>query len=211
MSLFITFEGPEGSGKSTQAEKLKKTLEDRHQSVVLTREPGGTPVGDAIRDILLDPDFTDMEPLAELFLYEANRNQHVNQVIRPALQENKIVISDRYQDASLIYQGAARDLGLDLVETLNDLATESLVPDLTFVLDVETKNGLNEARGADDNYDQDGDRIEQESNGFHETVRQAYRKLTEREPERCKLIPRSGTIDEVHREILEHVEDRIPS
>jgi dTMP kinase len=211
MSDFITFEGPEGSGKSTQAQRLKETLEKRGYPVLLTREPGGTPVGDAIREILLDPDFSDMEPLTELFLYEANRNQHVNQIIRPALKENKIVLSDRFHDASLIYQGAARNLGLDLVKSLNDLATESLVPDLTFVLDVETENGLNEARGTDDNYDRNGDRIEQESNGFHETVRKAYRKLTEREPERCKLIPRSGGIDEVHRQILEYVEDHLPS
>jgi dTMP kinase len=209
MSAFITFEGPEGSGKSTQARRLKKTLEDHGYSVLLTREPGGTPIGDAIRDILLDPDFSDMEPLAELFLYEASRNQHVNEVIRPALDQDKIVLSDRFHDASLVYQGIARDLGRDLVESLNDLATESLVPDLTFVLDVETNNGLKEARRSDDDYEEKGDRIEQESDGFHETVREAYRGLTEREPDRCKLIPRSGSIDEIHREILSHVEEHL--
>lgn len=209
MSAFITFEGPEGSGKSTQARRLKKTLENRGYSVLLTREPGGTPIGDAIRDILLNPDFSDMEPLAELFLYEASRNQHINEVIRPALEQDKIVLSDRFHDASLVYQGIARDLGRELVESLNDLATESLVPDLTFVLDVETKNGLKEARRSDDDYEEDGDRIEQESDGFHETVREAYRALTEREPDRCKLIPRSGSIDEIHREILSHVEEHL--
>ncbi len=211
MSLFITFEGPEGSGKSTQAQRLKETLEDRDYSVLLTREPGGTPIGNAIREILLDPNFSDMEPLTELFLYEANRNQHVNQVIRPALEQNKIVLSDRYLDASLVYQGVARNLGLKLVESLNELATESLEPDLTFVLDVDTKNGLKEARGADDNYNQEGDRIEQESKGFHEMIRQAYRELTEQQPERCKLISRTGNIDEVHQKILEYTEVQLPS
>lgn len=211
MSLFITFEGPEGSGKSTQARQLKETLEKRGYPVVLTREPGGTPVGDAIREILLNPDFSSMEPLAELFLYEASRNQHVNEVIRPALERDTIVLSDRYQDASIVYQGVARNLDPDLVNSLNELATEALNPDLTFILDVETQNGLKQARGTDDKYDCKGDRIEQESSEFHETVRQAYRELSEQEPERCKLIPRSGDVNEVHEVILDHVENLLPS
>lgn len=205
MSYFITFEGPEGSGKTTQTRRLKAALERKGHSVRLTREPGGTPIGDAVRDILLDPNYEDMDDLTELFLYEASRSQHVTEVIRPALDEGTLVISDRFADASLVYQGMARNLGRDVVESLNDLATRSLQPDLTFILDVEAENGLRQARDSDEDYEE-GDRIERENGDFHRTVREAYRDLAESEPDRCVLIPREGSIDAIHDQILEHVE-----
>lgn len=206
MSLLITFEGPEGSGKTTQANKLKAVLEERGYSVLLTREPGGTEIGDAIRDILLDPRFESMDALTELFLYEANRSQHVSDVIRPALKNGDIVISDRFSDASLVYQGKARGIGSDTVERLNDLATGSLTPDLTIVLDVNPEDGLMRARGDSDNFTGDGDRIERESETFHETVTEAYRDLAEQHPDRCVLLSRTKSIETIHHEILERVE-----
>lgn len=206
MSLFISFEGPEGSGKTTQAKRLKEALEDRNDDVLLTREPGGTPIGDAVREILLNPDYDDMTALAELFLYEASRSQHVSEVIEPALENGKIVLSDRFADASLIYQGIARQVGEDTVESLNDLATRSLTPDLTVILDVQPEDGLDRARETSDNYTKEGDRIEQESSEFHRRVRDGYRQLAEREPDRCILLSRDRSIDSIHDEILSHVE-----
>jgi dTMP kinase len=206
MSLFISFEGPEGSGKTTQAKRLKEALEDRNDEVLLTREPGGTPIGDAVREILLNPDYDDMTALTELFLYEASRSQHVSEVIEPALENGKIVLSDRFADASLIYQGIARQVGEDTVESLNDLATRSLTPDLTVILDVQPEDGLDRARETSDNYTKEGDRIEQESSKFHRRVRDGYRQLAEREPDRCILLSRDRSIDSIHDEILSHVE-----
>lgn len=210
MSAFITFEGPEGSGKTTQANRLKETLDQRGHSVLVTREPGGTPIGDEVREILLDPEHDSMDNLTELFLYEASRSQHVTEVIQPALRDGTIVISDRFADASLVYQGMARDLGRSVVENLNELATRSLQPDLTFILDVDTENGLMEARESDEDY-QEGDRIERENGQFHQNVREAYRNLADAEPDRCVLIPRDGSIEELHDQILNHVEALIES
>jgi dTMP kinase len=205
MSTFVTFEGPEGSGKTTQAKRLKKALEKRGLDVLLTREPGGTDIGDAIRDILLNPDHSHMDPLTELFLYEANRSQHVTEVIQPALDDDKIVLCDRYSDASLIYQGVARGIGTDTVHQLNELATRSLKPDLTIILDVNTKDGLDRARTDCNDFTEDGDRIEQESGNFHDSVREGYRKLAEDEPDRCVLLSKQQSIEETHESILNHV------
>jgi dTMP kinase len=206
MSIFISFEGPEGSGKTTQANRLKKALKDRKEEVILTREPGGTPIGDAVREILLNPDYDDMTALTELFLYEASRSQHVSGVIEPALDNGKIVISDRFTDASLIYQGIARQVGLETVKSLNNLATHSVTPDLTVILDVEPGDGLDRARETSDNYTKDGDRIEQESSDFHRRVREGYRELAQRESNRCILLSRDQSIDSIHNDILNHVE-----
>lgn len=205
MSAFFSFEGPEGSGKSTQSRRLKSALEENGYDVVLTREPGGTQIGDAVRKILLNPDHESMTALTELFLYEANRNQHVEELIRPALKEGKIVLSDRFSDASLVYQGIARDLDYETVRKLNNLATHSLKPDKTFILDVEAQEGLHRAREDSDKHNSQGDRIERENERFHQSVRDGYRKLAEEEPERCVLLPRSQSIESIHESILQEV------
>lgn len=205
MSQFITFEGPEGSGKTTQAELLKETLEDNGYSVLLTREPGGTPLGEKIRTLLLDPDHGDMDPLTELFLYEAARSQHVTRRIQPALEEGTIVISDRFTDASLVYQGMARDIGTETVARLNSLATRDLEPDLTFIMDVPVEDGLPEAREASESQWGQGDRIEQESDTFHRTVQRAYRKLAESDPDRYVRLSRAESIDTIKEAVFDHV------
>ena len=142
MSRFITLEGVEGSGKTTQILLLKKALRKKGLKVILTREPGGTPIGDQIRRILLDRKNKKMTALTELLLYEAGRAQHVSEKIRPALKQNKIVISDRYYDASTAYQGAARSLPPALVKNLNQIAAQGVKPDLTFILDLPVSVGL---------------------------------------------------------------------
>lgn len=207
MSLFVTFEGPEGSGKTTQAELLEQTLSENGHSVLLTREPGGTPLGEKIRTLLLDPDHGEMDPLTELFLYEAARSQHVAERIRPALRDGIIVISDRFADASLVYQGIARDLGKKTVSDLNHLATRGLTPDLTFIMDVPLDNGLDEARKTSESQWGTGDRIEQESDDFHRTVREAYRELAESDPDRYVLLSRSRSIDTIKEIVYEKVSE----
>ncbi|MBN1503576.1 MAG: dTMP kinase, partial [Candidatus Eisenbacteria bacterium] len=190
--LFVTFEGVEGCGKTTQAELLRRNLEREGHRVVFTREPGGTAVGERIRDVLLDDRLSGMEPLAELFLYLASRAQHVRELIRPSLTEGAIVICDRFADASLAYQGAGRQIGESNVRRLNEIATYGLVPDYTVLLDVPPEVGLErtlnrvggEARQ---------DRIEKEKLGFHSRVRTGYLLLAEKEAGRIAVL--DGTRD----------------
>lgn len=211
MSLFITFEGPEGSGKTTQAELLKENLLERDHPVLLTREPGGTPLGEKIRTLLLDPDHDDMDALTELFLYEASRSQHVAERIRPALEDGTIVISDRFGDASVVYQGIARGIGEKTVHELNDTATRGLEPDLTFIMDVPVEDGLDQARKASESRWGTGDRIEQEPDDFHRTVTQAYRDLAESDPERYVLLSRAKSIDTIKEAVFDHVRELLDS
>jgi len=192
MSLLITFEGPEGSGKSTQAERLASRLRKRKLRVLLTREPGGTPLGDALRDLLLNPHPEEaMGDRAELLLYLAARAQHVEARIRPALREGAVVIADRFTDASVAYQGYGRELGEERVRSLNDFATDGLKPDLTFILDVPP------------------DRLEQETLAFHRRVREGYRSLAETEPGRCVLLDATSSIEDVASAVWEHVAPRL--
>jgi dTMP kinase len=184
--LFITLEGIEGSGKTTQAELLKDFLIRNGLGVVLTREPGGSPIGEEIRRILLDPSNSEMVPLAELFLYEASRTQHVEEIIRPALDSGKCVVCDRFYDASTAYQGTARGIGQETVMKLNLVATRGLKPDLTIVLDLPVADGL-------ERLGQDLDRIEGETIEFHEQVKRGYLEIAEREPERVKVVDATGT------------------
>jgi dTMP kinase len=146
MRLFISFEGPEGSGKTTHTELLSEYLSEKGYDINLTREPGGTSLGEQIRELLLDPDHEDMDARSELFLYLAARAQHVTERIKPALEKGDVVICDRFTDASLVYQGIGRQLGFERVNELNEWATEQLRPDLTFILDVPVDRGLEEAR-----------------------------------------------------------------
>ncbi|NOX97975.1 MAG: dTMP kinase [Nitrospirae bacterium] len=169
--LFITLEGPEGSGKSTQARKLSRYLRKIGFGNIITQEPGGTKIGQKIRRILLSPTSKEMNAWTELFLYLAVRTQHVEEVIRPALSAGKIVISDRFTDATVAYQSYGRGLDRTLVNDLNRLAAREIKPDLTLLLDIEIPQGIKRARGKGK-----GDRIEQEKIEFHQRVRNGYLK-----------------------------------
>jgi len=146
MSLFISFEGPEGSGKTTHTRLLSDYLNQQGYETLLTREPGGTEIGEQIRELLLDPDHSGMDRWAELFLYLAGRAQHVNERIRPALERGEVVISDRFTDASLVYQGVGQNIGFETVHDLNETATGGLRPDITFILDIPIEEGLPTAK-----------------------------------------------------------------
>ncbi|MBI4040324.1 MAG: dTMP kinase [Deltaproteobacteria bacterium] len=201
MSLFITFEGIEGAGKSTQILLLKSALLKQGLNVLITREPGGTFIGDQIRTILLDQKNKDMTPLTELFLYEASRAQHVHEKILPALKQKKIVISDRFYDASTVYQGMARELPLSWIHPLNRMASFELKPDLTFVLDVDVTKGLSRIQKRYRSTKKK-DRIERESQKFHHKIRQGYLTLAKKEPSRIKVIDAAQDINTIHQNIL---------
>jgi dTMP kinase len=206
-TVFITFEGIEGCGKSTQAKLLVDTLHELPVPVLLTREPGGTRIGDLIRKILLHADNTDMTSLAELLLYEASRAQHVQKKILPNLQHGINVICDRYGDASVAYQGFGRDLTVELVKDANRLATGGLQPDLTLLIDVDPETGLSRARARNLKFDfavEEG-RFEEEDILFHRKVREGYLALANEEPERFHIIDGNTGIKEVHRQIEEIV------
>ncbi len=201
--LFITFEGVEGGGKSTQATLLKDYLESQGCAVLQTREPGGTAIGEAIRGILLDPKHHGMAPAAELFLYEAARAQLVAERIRPALDAGNIVLCDRFFDSTTAYQGAGRAFVHETLEPLHALATGGLRPDLTLVLDLPIAEGLRRAArtGAPD-------RIEQEPLEFHERVREGFLALARREPDRVIIIDAARTVEEVAQDIRAIVDAR---
>ena len=198
-TLFMTFEGPEGCGKTTQAKLLVDKLRQLHVPVLLTREPGGTPIGDQIRKIVLHAGNTDMTPMAELLLYEASRAQHVEQVIIPNLHNGVHVISDRYGDASIAYQGVGRDLPIPLIKDANQLATGGLQPDVTFLIDVEPERGLSRARARNlaSNFAIKEGRFEEEDIAFHRKVRSAYLTLASEEKERFRVIDGNVSLEEV--------------
>ena len=199
--LFITFEGIEGCGKTTQIELFADHLRKEGKEVLLTREPGGTAIGDEIRKILLKPEHTKMSPKAELLLYAAARAQHVAEKIRPATQQGTIVLSDRYADASTAYQGGARKLSLDLLKSLHQLATDNLMPNITFLLDLPANVGLGRARSRNEATGHE-DRFENEELAFHEIVRAGYLNIARAEPKRVIVINASHGVDEIHSEII---------
>jgi len=196
---FIVFEGGEGAGKSTQMSGAVRWLEARGESVVTTREPGGTPIGDRVRGILLDPEAAEMDARAEALLYAADRAQHVAQVIRPALEAGKVVVSDRFVDSSLAYQGIARGLGLEEIYRLSEWATGGLVPDVVFYLRLDPKEGLDRVGG-------ERDRIEKEETDFHRRVSAAYAELATRYPHRFVVIDASRSPAEIHKGIISALE-----
>jgi dTMP kinase len=205
--MFITFEGIEGSGKTTQIELLIPVLQAKGYECVFTREPGATEIGNKIRAILLDAAHTTMIPLTELLLYEADRAQHVHQVIKPALAANKVVVSDRFFDATTVYQGYARGYNLDLIQQIHQMVLGGLKPDLTLILDLPVHEGLERAwqRINSQSEGLPEDRFEKEAVAFHERVRQGYLTLANDEPERFRLIDASRDEQAIHKEIAEIV------
>lgn len=203
--LFLTFEGGEGAGKTTQIQLLVKELERRGHVVEQTREPGGTEIANRIRAMILNPEMKGLLPMAELFLYEASRAQHVEEKIRPALEKGKTVICDRFTDSSVVYQGAARGLEPGLIEVLNQIATSKLKPNLTFLLDIDPKKGFERVgrRGAA------LDRMEAEGLAFHRAVREGYRKLAKKHRKRIRLVDAASNAAKVHDEIMKHLENLV--
>ena len=195
---FITFEGSEGSGKSTQAERLAARLHRSGVPCVLTREPGGTPIGESIRELLqFAPHNSSMTPETELLLFEASRSQLVREVIKPALERGICVIADRFFDSTTVYQGAARSLDREMIERFNAFAVGDCVPDVTFVLDVDA--GTAESRMQ--KKPRKADRMEQQPDEFYERVREGYRQLALHEPGRIVLIHGAQEADEIESEI----------
>ena len=194
--LFISFEGGDGSGKSTQVDLLAKALADAGRDVVVTREPGGTAMGAEIRNLLLHGD--DMGPRAEALLYAADRSHHVQSKIRPALERGAVVVTDRFLDSSVAYQGAARELGTEEVRDLSLWAVGGLLPDITFLLDVSAYVAAERAAARTGGK---LDRLERAGAEFHEAVREQYRLLAEREPERFHILDASRAPDDLAAEI----------
>jgi dTMP kinase len=198
--LFITFEGVDGSGKSTQANMLIAHLIKKGIEVLATREPGGTRIGGLIRDILLDPALEEMTPMTEALLYAADRAQHVSEVIRPALKRGVIVVSDRYIDSSLAYQGVARSLGLEGVRNLNEWATGELYPDITFLLKVPYEVGLKRLPAGRQ------DRMEKQNKFFFQEVQEAYLTLSKFFSRRMVVLNGEEKPDVIHHQVMEEVE-----
>jgi len=209
MAIFITLEGVEGCGKSTQAALLGEWLRTRGHRVTMTREPGGCPISDRIRAILLDPANSAITADTELFLYAAARSQHVAEVIGPALTRGETVICDRFIDATLAYQGFARGLDLDKIRHLNHLAAGDMIPDLTLLLDFPVEIGLRRARQRNhDNASDHEGRFECETLAFHQRVRDGYLQLAAEQP-RIAVLDARGDITGLHRQIVTVVERRL--
>ncbi len=208
MGLFITFEGVEGSGKTTQTELLKKYLESRGVEVLCVREPGGTAVGERIRSILLNSDGEGLDPWAELFLYEASRAQLVKEVLRPALDRGKTVICDRFTDSTLAYQGYGRGLDLEGVVLINSYAAQGLVPDLTFLLSCPPETGLERAlkRIGEAAGDKE-DRFEREGLAFHRRVAGGFLEIARRESGRIRVIDARRPASVIHGEICDIIKE----
>lgn len=196
--LFVAFEGGDGAGKSTQADLLARWLSDQGQEVVRTREPGGTPLGRSLRELVLHGEDGSVAPRAEALIFAADRAQHVATVVRPALGRGAVVVTDRYLDSSVAYQGAARELGHDEVRDLSLWAVEELVPDLTVLLDVEPGQGR-DRRGTVP------DRLEREDDSFHDRVRQGFLALAAQDPDRYLLLDAGRPVEELAEQVRERV------
>lgn len=204
--MFITLEGPEGSGKTTAVEAAVKELEARGYQIVRTREPGGTPIAEQIRNVILDKENTKMDPRTEALLYAASRRQHLVEKVWPALKEGKIVICDRYLDSSLAYQGGARGLGVDNILNVNMFATENTFPDLTLLFDITPEEGLKRIAA---NASREVNRLDLEKLEFHHKVRNTFLELAKRYPERYVIIDASKSREEVAKATLEAILSRL--
>jgi dTMP kinase len=202
--MFISLEGIEGSGKTTQINHMIKFFQDNNHGCVVTREPGGTRIGEKIRAILLDPASKDMDPLTELLLYTADRAQHIKEFVYPLLSEGKTVLCDRFYDATVVYQGFARGIDVGLIDKLHNLLFENLKPDLTILLDLPPEKGLSRAWKQIENGDRENieTRFEEEKLSFHNKVRSGYLELARLEPERFRVIDASMDENQVRNEII---------
>ncbi len=198
--IFITLEGPDGSGKSTQIQYLREYFDETGIPCVFTREPGGTSIGEKLRGIILDKDNSEMSSMTEALLYAASRAQHVEELIKPALAAGKVVVCDRFIDSSIAYQGYGRDLG-ESVRIINELAVDGCMPDVTFLLALSPEEGKSRIGG-----EENQDRLEQEKIEFHNKVYEGYRKLAQMYPQRFVEIDAGGDRESVRREIYAHLE-----
>ncbi len=206
--VFITFEGIEGSGKSTQISLLHRHLTAAGREVTLTREPGGTAIGDQIRKILLDPANKSLDAAAELLLYAASRAQHLREVILPALEAGRVVLCDRFSDATLAYQGYGRGLSIPMIRELDRIVTAGLRPRLTILFDIDARAGLGRARGRNKRAGLHGEaRFENEAVAFHTRVRDGYYLLAQEEPDRIRLVNAARTPGEIERDVRRIVEE----
>ena len=203
--VFITFEGTEGAGKTTHIQRLSKALSEDGYAVCVTREPGGTPISEAIRKLVLDPTHRTMTPTTELLLYAAARAQHVSERIRTAMHAGEIVICSRFTDATVAYQGYGRGLNLEMLRLLNQIATDGLTPDLTLWLDIPVEIGLERVRQSRLAMD----RLEQEHLEFHQRVRAGYGAIAEQEPHRVKRIDATQPVERVYEQIWEAVWEKM--
>ncbi len=203
--MFITFEGIDGSGKTTQMQRLAGRLRAAGRAIVENAEPGGTPIGRQIRRILLDAKNQELAPTAELLLYFASRAQAVDELVRPALAEGKIVLSDRWTDSTLVYQGCGRGLGAETVLALDRIACRGLRPDLTLIVDIDLEKSLDRARSRNTAAESSETRMDEQSVEFHRAVREAYHALAAREPERIRVVDGAADPDTIARQIWEIV------
>ena len=208
--IFITFEGIEGSGKSTQIALFADYLTTRGVRHVLTREPGGTLIGNQIRKILLDPANSALDPAAELLLYAASRAQHLHEIILPALAGGSIVLCDRFSDATLAYQGYGRGLDIEMIRELDRIVTAGMRPDLTLLFDIEAPLGIARARGRNNSRGLEAEaRFENEELAFHERVRQGYLALVAQEPERIQVVDASSSAQAIQAKVRKIVDERL--
>ena len=205
MSLFITLEGPDGSGKSTQIQLLYRYLEEEGHVVLLSREPGGTPIGEQIRAVLHDVRNTAMLPNAETLLYSASRAQHVGQVIRAALGRGELVLCDRYAESTMAYQGWGHGLDIELLRTITVFATGGLRPDLIIYLDIDVEEGLRRKLDAFESGTAEWNRMDQKAQAFHERVRRGYLMMASQEPEKWLVLDGTRSIADIHQKIVDRV------
>lgn len=204
--MFITFEGGEGAGKSTAIKRIVEKLTAEGYEIVLTREPGGTPIAEEIRNVILDRKNTNMDPRTEALLYAASRRQHLVEKVIPALKEGKLVLCDRFLDSSLAYQGGARGLGIDNVYNMNLFATEGTLPDLTILFDIEPELGLQRIAA---NSQREVNRLDVEKMAFHKKVREGFHELARKFPERIVIVDASKSAEEVFCDAYAAIEQRL--
>lgn len=204
--IFISFEGIEGTGKTIQSRLLCEHLMKKGYKVILTEEPGGTRIGLKIRDLLLSTENREITPVAELLLYNASRSQHIKEVILPAITDSSVVITDRFSDSTVAYQGFGRRIDLGYIDFIQRIVTEGLKPDITLLLDLDVETGLMRNKGINKT-----DRLELEDVEFHKRVRDGYLEIAAKEPERIKLIDASGSIEEIHSKVINIVTNLISS
>lgn len=202
--IFITIEGPDGAGKTTQRDLLKSYLEEKGYDVLITRDPGGNPVSEAIRGVLLNREFTEMGYMTELLLYAAARAQLVEENIKPALLAGKAVIADRFVDSSAVYQGIGRGLGVDTVYGVNEFALQGVKPDMTFLMDLDAGEGIARKKNQ-----AELDRMESEKLEFHQRVAEGYRRLADEYPDRIIKIDATLPIDDIHGIITMYVDRKL--